>query len=34
VTLEKNGISLDEAKSAAKAVHAVDPSELNKLVDE
>jgi serine O-acetyltransferase len=34
VALEKNGISIDEAKSAAKAVHAVDPSELNKLVDE
>src|SRR5512137_2703494 len=32
--LERNGISIDEAKSAAKAVHAVDPSELNKLVDE
>ena len=34
VALEKNGIAIDDAKSAVQAVHAVDPSELNKLVDE
>ncbi|MGZ8255255.1 MAG: serine O-acetyltransferase EpsC, partial [Burkholderiaceae bacterium] len=34
VALEKNGISIDDAKSAVQAVHAVNPSDLNKLVDE
>jgi serine O-acetyltransferase len=34
VALERNGISIDDAKSAVKAVHAVNPNELNKLVDE
>jgi serine O-acetyltransferase len=34
VALERNGISIDEARTAVKAVKAVDPSELNKLVDE
>ena len=34
VALERKGIALDETKVAVKAVHAVDASELNKLVDE
>jgi serine O-acetyltransferase len=34
VALERNGIAIEDAKSAASAVHAVNPSELNKLVDE
>jgi len=34
LALERNGIPLDEAKSAVDAVHAVNPSDLNKLVDE
>jgi serine O-acetyltransferase len=34
VALERNGIAIEEAKSAASAVHAVSPSELNKLIDE
>jgi serine O-acetyltransferase len=34
VALERNGISIDEARTAVQAVHAVDPKELNKLVDE
>ena len=34
VALEKNGIAIDDAKSAVTAVHAVNASELNKLVDE
>ena len=34
LALERNGISIEEAKSAVSAVHAVNPSELNKLVDD